>query len=111
MVLDLTLHQVPPSPPRGLFDVSKYKYHINISLNAVVRRTTDNPDMTLQVVSHTLGCVGRKNGKPSNGSSGHVGGTSPGQTRKKPKDLSVCEREERGRGEGEGVYVCVCVSE
>ena len=47
MVLDLTLHQVPPSPPRGLFDVSKYKYHINISLNAVVRRTTDNPDMTL----------------------------------------------------------------
>jgi hypothetical protein len=27
---------------------------------------------------------------------------------KKPKDLSVCEREERGRGEGGGVHV-VCV--
>jgi hypothetical protein len=34
----------------------------------------------------------------------------PGQTRKKPKDLSACEREERGRGEGAGggVYV-VCM--
>ena len=46
------------------------------------------------------------NSKPS-GSSGHVGGTRPGQTRKKPKDLSAREREERGCGEGGGVYdVC-----
>jgi hypothetical protein len=30
---------------------------------------------------------------------------SPGQTRKKPKDLSVCEREDRGCGEGGGLYV------
>ena len=29
-----------------------------------------------------------------------------GQTRQKPKDLSVCDREERGRG-GEGA-VCMC---
>ncbi len=28
----------------------------------------------------------------------------PGQTRRKPKNLSVCESEERGRGEGGGVY-------
>jgi hypothetical protein len=32
----------------------------------------------------------------------------PGQTHKKPKDLSVCDREERGRGEGGGVYA-VCI--
>ena len=32
---------IPPSPPRGHFDVSKYKYHINISLNEVLRRTED----------------------------------------------------------------------
>ncbi len=37
------------------------------------------------------------------GSSGHTGGTRSGQTRKKPKDLSEREREERGRGEGGGV--------
>jgi hypothetical protein len=30
--------------------------------------------------SHTMGCVGRNNSKSSNGSSGHVGGTRPGQT-------------------------------
>jgi len=36
------------------------------------------------------------------------GGTRPGQTRKKPKDLSARDREERGRGEGGGVYV-VCM--
>jgi hypothetical protein len=41
----------------------------------------------------------------SNPSSGRVGGRRPGQTRKKPKDLSVCDSEERGCGEG-GV-VCV----
>jgi hypothetical protein len=38
-----------------------------------------------------------------------VGGTRPGRTRVKPKDLSTCDREERGRGEGGGVYVvCMC---
>ncbi len=41
--------------------------------------------------------MGRNNGK-SIGSSGHAGGTRPGQTRKKPKDLSTHEREERGCG-------------
>ena len=40
----------------------------------------------------------------SSGSSGHAGGTRPGQTRKKPTDLSVREREERGCGEGGGLY-------
>ena len=34
------------------------------------------------------------NSKSSGGSSGHDGGTKPGQTRKKPKDLSSREREE-----------------
>ena len=48
--------------------------------------------------SHTLGGAGRNNSKPSNGSSGHVGDTRPGQTHNKPKDLSVCDREERGLG-------------
>ena len=50
--------------------------------------------------SHTLGSAGRSNSKPSSGSSGHAGGTSPGQTRMKPKDLSLREREEHGCGEG-----------
>jgi hypothetical protein len=54
--------------------------------------------------SHTLGCTGRNNSKPSIGSHGHAGGTSPGQTRKTPKDLSAREREDRGRGEGVGLY-------
>ncbi len=39
--------------------------------------------------------MGRNNIKTSNGSSGHTGGTRPGQTWKKPKDLSVREREDR----------------
>jgi hypothetical protein len=55
-------------------------------------------------VSHTLGYVGRNDSKPSIGSSGHSGGTRPGQTRKKPKDLSSREGEECGRGGGGGVY-------
>ena len=38
------------------------------------------------------------------GSSGHTGGTRPGQTPKKPKDLSVCNREDRGCGKGGSVY-------
>jgi hypothetical protein len=46
--------------------------------------------------------------KPSCGSSGHTGDTSPGQTRKKPKDLSVCECEECRRGEGGDTYdMCI----
>ena len=49
--------------------------------------------------------MGRKNSKTSSGSIGHVGDTSPGQTHKKPKDLSGRERQESGRGEGGGVYV------
>ncbi len=36
--------------------------------------------------------------------SGHSGDTRPGQTRKKPKDLSAREREEGGCGEGGGLY-------
>jgi hypothetical protein len=59
-------------------------------------------------VSHTMGSSGRNNSKPSNGSSGHSGGRRPDQTHKKPKDLSVREREEGGCGEGGGVYV-VCM--
>ena len=58
-------------------------------------------------------CVARveinsNNSKTISGCSGHAGGTGPGQTRKKPMDLSVREREERGRGEGGGVYA-VCM--
>jgi hypothetical protein len=37
------------------------------------------------------------------GSSGHAGGTRPGEIRKTPKGLSAREREERGRGEGVGL--------
>ncbi len=37
--------------------------------------------------SYTLGYTGGKNGESSHGSSGHAGGTRPGQTWKKPKDL------------------------
>ena len=44
----------------------------------------------------------------SSGSSGHTGGTRPGQTHKKPKDLSARDREESVHGEGGGVYV-VCM--
>ena len=51
--------------------------------------------------------MGRNNSKPKIGSSGHNGDTRPGQTRKKPKDLSEREREDRGCGEDGGVYV-VC---
>ena len=56
---------------------------------------------------YTLGCSCRNNSKPSSGSSGHTGGTRPGQTHKKPKDLSAREGEERGRGVSGGVYA-VC---
>jgi hypothetical protein len=58
--------------------------------------------------SHTLGYADRKNSKSSIGSSG------PPEarvlvTRKKPKDLSVRAREERGYGECGDVYaVCKC---
>jgi hypothetical protein len=57
---------------------------------------------------HTLGYSGRNSSKTSTVSSGHVGDTRPGQTHKKPKDLSTREGEERGCGEGGGVYpVCM----
>ena len=36
------------------------------------------------------------------------GGSRSGQTRKKPRDLSAYDREERGRGEG-GVMYAVCM--
>ena len=49
--------------------------------------------------------MGRQNSKPSIGSHGHTGGTSPVQTHKTPKDLSAREREERGCGEGVELYV------
>jgi len=39
------------------------------------------------------------------------GDTGPGQTRKKPKDLSARDREERGRGEGVVCMLCVGHSE
>ena len=47
---------------------------------------------------------GRKNSKPNIGIHGHAGGTSPGQTRKTPKNLSAHESEERGREESVGLY-------
>ena len=48
--------------------------------------------------------MGRNNSKSSSGSSGHTGGTRPGQTHKKTKDLSVREREKGGCGKGGGMY-------
>ena len=77
--------------------------------------------------SHTLGCSGRNNSKPRIGSSGQVRDTSPGQTRKKPKDLVlmsgadlldsgtgtsvVSQRSESGQGvmgakAGNGMLLC-----
>jgi hypothetical protein len=53
--------------------------------------------------------VGRNNSESSIGFGGHSGVMRPGQTRKKPKDLSEREREERGCVEGGGlcvVYMC-----
>ena len=52
---------------------------------------------------HTLGYSGRNSSKTSTGSSGHVGDTRPGQTRKKPTDLSTREGDECGCGGGGGV--------
>jgi hypothetical protein len=50
--------------------------------------------------------TGRNNSKCGNG---HDMDTRPGQTLKKPKDLSTREGEERGSGGSEGVYtVCKC---
>jgi len=46
--------------------------------------------------------LGRNNSESRNGSSGHVRGSRPGQTRKKSKDLSPREREERGCGDSLG---------
>ena len=47
---------------------------------------------------------------PSQGPSGHsVGNCRSGQTLKKPKYLSACDREECGRGEG-AVVVEPCTS-
>jgi hypothetical protein len=56
----------------------------------------------------TLGYTGRSDSRTSTGSSGHSGGTRPVQMCKKPKDLSVREREECDPVEGVGVYV-VCM--
>jgi hypothetical protein len=42
--------------------------------------------------SDTLGCTGKTYSKFSGG---HTGDRRPGQTRKKPKDLCVCDREDR----------------
>ena len=52
-------------------------------------------DSTLKLrelnTSPTLGCVGKTYSKTR----GHTGGDMrPGQTRKKPRDLSACDREE-----------------
>ena len=40
----------------------------------VGRLNSENP------MSYTLGCVGRNDSEPTNGSRGHAGGTKPGQT-------------------------------
>ena len=44
--------------------------------------------------------VEKKSGKTFSDHTG--GGPSPGQTCKKPKDLSTCDREECGHGDSEG---------
>ncbi len=49
--------------------------------------------------------------RPSIGSHGHAGGTSPDQARKTPKDLSAHESEERGCGESVGFHAVYMVSE
>jgi hypothetical protein len=75
-----------------------------------MRRLCDALAATDAVVSDaaTVKAAGRNNSKSSSRSTGHARGTRTGQTRKKPKDLSVREGEERGRGEGGGVYA-VCM--
>jgi hypothetical protein len=52
--------------------------------------------------------VGTTHSKCSRGSSCHTGGTRPGQTWKKPKDLSVCDREDRSRGRVGLYMMCAC---
>ena len=59
----------------------------------IIRGKTRTKDNTSRWVSVSLN-------ERLSGSRGHVGGTRPGQTRKKPKDLSVREGEDRG-GRGE----------
>jgi hypothetical protein len=69
-------------------------------------------------ISHTLGCVGRKNSRPSIGSHGHDGDTTSDQTLKTQKDLSTHESDSVrtvrvtslkvrsvGGGESVGLYV------
>ena len=70
----------------------KYSKH-NIRIHGHAGRTS--PDQTRKTP---------KNSKPSP-SGLVVGNCSPGQTFKKPKYLSVCDRDERGFGEG---AVCMC---
>ena len=55
--------------------------------------------------SRTLGCTGTTDGNPNPNGHDTEGDCSPGQTHKKPRDLSVYDREDRGCGEGGGVYV------
>ena len=43
----------------------------------------------MKPLENNVGDTGRNSGKISSGCTGHAGGTKPGQTRRKPKDLSV----------------------
>ena len=54
--------------------------------------------------SHTLGCTRKTDSKTNPSGHDGEGDSRPGQTRKKPRDLSVYDREECGCGEGGGVY-------
>ncbi len=65
--------------------------------------------MRVEIIVSLVAALSILSNRKTLGSRGHVGGTSPGQTRKKPKDLSELEGEECGRGGGGGVYVvCKC---
>ena len=54
--------------------------------------------------SRTLGCEGKTDSNPNPSGHDTEGGSRPGQTHKKPRNLSTYDREECGRGEGVGVY-------
>jgi hypothetical protein len=58
--------------------------------------------------SHTLGYTGKIDSKPNTCGHDTEGDYSPGQTCKKPKDLSAYARVDRGCGEGVVGWVCAC---
>ena len=55
-----------------------------------------------------MGCLGKTDSKANPSGHDTEGDSKLGQSRKKPRDMSVFDRAECGCGEGGGVYV-VCI--